>query len=265
MEAGHGMNLGLSGRAAIVCGSSAGLGLACAEALLAEGVSVVINGRDADRLTVTAARLEKCWPEQVTAIVGDVTSPGGRAALIASCPEADILVTNNSGPEPGAFESYDESAWADALSANLIAPLMLIRDLVSGMRTRKFGRLVCITSAMVTTPRPGMALSSGPRAGLIAALKGLAFEVAKDNVTINMLAPERFDTDRQVRMAEMSVARDKITLADARARQTATIPAARLGRPEEFGATCAFICSEQAGYMTGMNVRLDGGSYPALF
>ena len=259
------MNLHISGRAAIVCASTAGLGRACAEALLAEGVRVVINGRDAARTGVATVELLSRWPGMVTGVVADVTSADGRAALLAECPEPDILVTNNAGPEPGAFASYDEAIWTRAIAANMVAPLMLIRAVLPTMKVRRFGRIVNITSAMVTTPRTGLALSSGSRAGLVAALKGVVMEVAKDNVTINNLSPERFDTDRQVGMANATMTREGISWEAARARQIATIPAGRLGRPEEFGAACAFICSAQASYMTGMNIRLDGGSYPGLF
>ena len=259
------MNLGLANRTAIVCASTAGLGRACAEALLAEGARVVINGRDSARTEAAAQDMSALWPDRVIGITGDVTTPEGRAALLAAASEPDILITNNGGPEPGAFAGFDELAWEQALSANMVAPLMLIRAVLPGMRARRFGRIVNITSAMVTTPRPGFALSSGARAGLVAALKGVVLEVAKDNVTINSLAPERFDTDRQLRMAQTAMIKDGIAWEEARHRQTASIPAGRLGRPEEFGATCAFMCSDQAGYMTGMNIRLDGGSYPALF
>ena len=174
-------------------------------------------------------------------------------------------MTNNAGPEPAAFQSLDEDAWLAALSATMVAPLMLIRAVVSGMQQRQFGRIVNITSAMVTTPRPSMALSSGARAGLTAALKGLLLEVAQHNVTINNLLPERFDTDRQLQQAESMVRKQGLSMAAARAQQVASIPAGRLGKPSEFGETCAFVCSAQAAYMTGMNIRLDGGSYPALF
>ena len=258
------MNLGIAGKSAIVCASTSGLGNACAEALLAEGVHVVINGRHAERTKAVADELLARWPGQVLAAAGDVTTPEGRNALLAACPNPDILVNNNSGPEPGAFASLDEAMWLDALRANMVAPLMLIRAVLPTMREKKFGRIVNITSAMVSTPRPLMALSSGARAGLTAALKGLLLEVAQDNVTFNNLLPERFDTDRQVRMAQSLMAREGLTWDQARARQIESIPAKRLGKPSEFGSTCAFVCSVQASYMTGMNIRLDGGSYPAL-
>lgn len=258
------MDLGIAGRRAIVCASTRGLGNACAEALLAEGAHVVVNGRDLARTRSIADAMEERHPGRVTAVCGDVTTAAGREALLAACPDPDILVTNNEGPPTGDFADFDADRWLAALGANMVAPLMLIRAVIPAMRRRAFGRIVNITSAMVTTPRPGLALSSGARAGLTAALKGLITEVAADNVTINNILPERFDTDRQVAMAKAAMARQGLSWEEARARQLATIPARRLGRPAEFGATCAFICSAHAGYMTGMNIRLDGGSYPAL-
>lgn len=258
------MDLEISGRQALVCASSRGLGRACAEALLAEGVRVVISGRDGSRLAKAHSQMSARWPEQVVAVCGDVTTPSGRAALLKACPDPDILVTNNAGPAAGSFAELDEMRWIEALRANMVAPLMLIRAVIDGMRTRRFGRIVNITSAMVTTPRPGLALSSGARAGLTAGLKGMMTEAAVDNVTINNLLPERFDTDRQKQTAKAAMKRDGISHVEARARQIAPIPAGRLGRPQEFGAACAFVCSAHAGYMTGMNIRLDGGSYPAL-
>lgn len=258
------MDLGIAGRRAIVCASSKGLGRACAEALLGEGVDVVINGRDPERLAATATELRARYHASVEAVAGDVTTESGRAALLAACPDPDILVNNNAGPEPGPFAALDEAAWMDALSANMVAPLLLIRAVLPTMIERKFGRIVNITSAMVTTPRANMALSSGPRAGLTAALKGLTFELAPHNVTINNLLPERFDTDRQLFMANNAMKTQKIDYDEARKRQIQTVAAKRLGRPEEFGATCAFVCSAYSGYLSGQNVHLDGGTYPAL-
>jgi 3-oxoacyl-[acyl-carrier protein] reductase len=258
------MDLGISGRRAIVCASSKGLGRACAEALLAEGVEVVINGRDAGRLAATAAELRGSYQAGVTAVVADVTTHAGRSALLAACPDPDILVNNNAGPDPGPFAALDEQAWLEALSANMVAPLQLVRAVIPAMIARTFGRIVNITSAMVTTPRANMALSSGPRAGLTAALKGLSFELAPHNVTINNLLPERFDTDRQLQMAHNVMRAQNVDFAEARKRQIAQVAAKRLGRPEEFGATCAFVCSAYSGYLSGQNIHLDGGTYPAL-
>ena len=258
------MDLGIAGRTALVCASSRGLGRACAEALAAEGVNVVVNGRDRGRLEQGAEELRKTARGKVTAVAGDVTTAEGRAALLAACPQPDILVNNNAGPNPRNFLEIEPAEWDQALEANMVAPLLLIRAVLPGMKERRFGRIVNITSAMVTTPRPLMGLSSGARAGLTAVLKGLSLDVARYNVTINNLLPERFDTDRQMFMAKQAMQREKISFEEARAKQVESIAARRLGDPREFGATCAFLCSASAGYMSGQNIHLDGGSYPAL-
>jgi 3-oxoacyl-[acyl-carrier protein] reductase len=258
------MNLNIAGRRAIVCASSRGLGRACAEALSAEGVHVVLNGRDPDRLHQAAGEIERATGSPVTPMAGDVTTADGREALLAACPEPDILINNGPGPPPGSFSSFEKEDWMRALESNMVAPLLLIRAVVDGMRRRQFGRIVNITSAMVTTPRSPMGLSSGPRAGLTAVVKALSLDVARDGVTINNLLPERVDTDRQEFMARRAMDRDGITYEEARARIVSSVAAGRLGRPEELGATCAFVCSVHAGFMSGMNIHIDGGSYPAL-
>src|SRR5712691_7271747 len=246
------MNLGIEGRTALVCASSQGLGLSSAQALAQEGVHVVINGRDAAKLDKTAAALRETARGDVTAVAADVTTVDGQARLLAVC------------PSPGNFADIERDRWLATIEANMIAPLMLIRAVLPAMKERRFGRIVNITSAMVTTPRPHMTLSSGARGGLTAAIKGLSLEVARDNVTINNLLPERFDTDRQHQMAKAAMARENISYEEARARQIESIAARRLGDPKEFGATCAFLCSDLAGFMSGQNLHLDGGSYPAL-
>jgi len=258
------MDLGIGGRTALVCASSQGLGLACAQALAQEGVHVVINGRDAAKLDKTANELRKVARGDVTAVAADVTTADGQARLLAACPSPDILVNNNAGPAPGNFADIERDRWLAVIEANMIAPLMLIRAVLPAMKERRFGRIVNITSAMVTTPRPHMTLSSGARGGLTAAMKGLSLDVARDNVTINNLLPERFDTDRQHQMAKAAMVRENISYEEARARQIESIAARRLGDPREFGATCAFLCSGLAGFMSGQNLHLDGGSYPAL-
>jgi 3-oxoacyl-[acyl-carrier protein] reductase len=258
------MNLGIEGRTAIVCASSQGLGLACAQALAQEGVHVLINGREQAKLDKSAATLREVARGDVIAIAADVTTTDGQAKLLAACPSPDILINNNAGPSPGNFADIERDRWLKAIEANMIAPLMLIRAVLPAMRQRRFGRIVNITSAMVTTPRPHMTVSSGARAGLTAAMKGLSLEVARDNVTINNLLPERFDTDRQHQMAKAAMARENISYEEARARQIESIAARRLGDPKEFGAICAFLCSALAGFMSGQNLHLDGGSYPAL-
>lgn len=257
------MDLGLHGRRAIVLGSSRGLGLACAAALAAEGAHVVLNGRGGEALDKARAELEESGGS-VDAVRGDITAPATRDALLRVCPEPDILVTNAGGPPPGRLRDATREHWDQGLRTNLFAHLDMIERVVDGMRTRRFGRIVNVTSAMVTTPRPTMAVSSAVRSALTAVVKGLSLEVARDNVTINNLLPERFDTARQEQMAHVAASRDGISYDEARRRQAASIAAGRLGRSEEFGATCAFVCSTWAGYMSGQNIHLDGGSYPAL-
>jgi len=258
------MDLGIAGKTAVVCASSRGLGKACAAALAAEGVNLIINGRTQGTLDTTALELSDAYGVEVRAVLADITTPEGRASLLGACSAPDILVNNNAGPPPGKFldKSYDD--WVQALDSNMLAALMLIHAVLPGMCERQFGRIINITSAMVTTPRGWMGISSGPRAGLTAVCKGLSIDVSKNNVTINNLLPERFDTDRQRFMATRDSAANNISYEEARAKIVATIPAGRMGRPEEFGATCAFVCSAYAGYMTGMNIHLDGGAYPGL-
>ena len=258
------MDLGIRGRTAIVCGSSRGLGRACAEALAAEGVDIILNGIDQDRLRATADELSQRYPGRVKSVAADITTDEGQRSLLGICPDPDILVNNNAGPSPGAFLSFDQTAWEKATAANMIAPIMLTRAVLPMMKERHFGRVINITSAMVTTPRPHMALSAGPRAGLTAVMKAISLEVARHNVTINNLLPERFDTDRQVYMAKETAKRESISYEEARSRQVQSIAARRLGIPAEFGAMCAFLCSAHAGFMSGQNIHLDGGSYPAL-
>ncbi|MEG9861039.1 MAG: SDR family oxidoreductase [Parvularculales bacterium] len=258
------MDLGLTGKKAVVCASSRGLGYACAAALAREGAHVIINGRNAETLTAAENEIRKLKAGAVSSVVADLDSEDGRAALLESCDAPDILVTNNGGPPPGTYQQWDEAMWRDAFTANMIAPALLIRAVVDGMRERKFGRIVNITSAMVKSPHPNMGLSNSARSALTAFSKGLSKEVAKDNVTINNLLPERFDTQRQQQMAELAMALKKISYEEAWAEMEASIAAGRLGQPEELGDACAFLCSEQAGFISGQNLQLDGGSYSGL-
>ncbi|HTY16568.1 MAG TPA: SDR family oxidoreductase [Myxococcota bacterium] len=258
------MDLGIAGRRAIVCASSRGLGRACAEALAAEGASVVVNGRDAAKLEATAREIRAKTGAEVTAVAADLCSEDGRAKLLAACPAPDILVNNNGGPPPGRFEDWDHARWLAALEANLLAPVLLIRAVVGGMRQRRFGRIVNITSAMVKAPHAAMGLSTAARSGLTAVCKALSKEVVRDNVTINNLLPERIDTDRQRMMAELRAKTGGVSLEQAYTEMAASIAAGRLGTPGELGAACAWLCSAQAGYISGQNLQLDGGSYPGL-
>jgi 3-oxoacyl-[acyl-carrier protein] reductase len=258
------MDLGLQGRSAIVCGSSRGLGRACAEALAREGVNVLVTGRTAADVETTVAALGALGGGRAKGLCCDVTTEAGRNAMIATAGDADILINNSAGPPPKSFLDVSAEDWSPAMQRYMIAPLLLTKALLPGMIERRFGRIVNITSAMVTTPRPHMSVSAGSRAGLTAAMKAIALDVARHNVTINNLLPERIDTDRQVFMAKATAERENISFEEARARQVQSIAARRLGRPEEFGAACAFLCSAQAGFISGQNLHLDGGSYPAL-
>ncbi len=258
------MDLGIRGRSAIICGSSRGLGRACAGALAREGVHVVINGRTTETVQATASEFSDAYGATVTPVVADIDTVEGRAALLAACPSPDILVTNNAGPRPANFASTDLDAWRAALESNMLAPILLVQAVLEGMRARRFGRIVNITSAMVKSPHPLMTLSIGARTGLTGVMKALSKQVVSDNVTINNLLPERFDTDRQRFMAELVMKTTGVTWDEARAQQVASIAAGRLGDPAEFGDMCAFLCSAQAGYTSGQNIQLDGGSYEGL-
>lgn len=258
------MDLGIKGRKAIVCASSRGLGKACAAALAREGCAVVVNGRDESRLKATADEIKQHFGAPVVAVRADLNSEAGRAALIEACPDADILINNNGGPPPGTFEDWSHADWIGALESNMLAPIALIKALVPGMRQRKFGRIVNITSARVKTPTARMGLSSSARSGLTAFCKGLSIEIAADNVTINNLLPERIDTDRQHFMAHEAARNDVTSAADAQRKFAESIPAKRFGTVEEFADACAFLCSAQAGFISGQNLQIDGGSYRGL-
>ena len=258
------MDLGLKGRKAIVCASSRGLGRACATTLAHEGCSVVINGLNSDRLNATAADIGAITGAAITPVVADINTETGRTTIVAACPNADILVNNNAGPPPGKLADWSHDDWLAALEANMLAAVFLIKALLPGMRQRKFGRIVNITSAMVKSPSPTMGLSTAARTGLTALSKSLSREIAVDNVTINNLLPERIDTDRQRFMAERIMRQDNVSYEEARAKIVETIAAKRFGHPDEFGDACAYLCSAQAGFISGQNLQLDGGSYHGL-
>lgn len=258
------MDLGLKGRHAIVCASSRGLGRACATSLVREGCHVIINGRDENALADTEAFLREMGTADVSAIAADINTPEGRAALMEACPQPDILVNNNAGPPPGAFSNWGPDDWQTALEANLLAPAFMIQGVIEGMKERRFGRIVNITSAMVKSPHAAMGLSTTARSGLTALCKGLSNEAVAFNVTINNILPERFDTDRQKFMANILMERQGLTYEEARAEIANTINARRFGQPEEFGDACAYLCSTQAGFISGQNLQMDGGSYAGL-
>ncbi|MDR5832284.1 SDR family oxidoreductase [Caballeronia sp. LP006] len=258
------MDLGLNNKTALVCASSRGLGFACATALAREGCNVTINGREKSALDEAAAQIEALTGRRPTIACADLNSEPGRAALIDACPAPDILINNNAGPEPGRIADWSRDDWLAAIEANMLAPIFLIKQYVPGMRNRRFGRIVNITSAMVKSPSATMGLSAAVRAAVTALSKSVQRDAVVDNVTINNLLPERFDTDRQKYMAERMSKKEGISVAEAKQRIAATIAAKRLGEPMEFGDACAFLCSAQAGFISGQNLQLDGGSYAGL-
>jgi len=254
------MDYGIKGKKAIVCAASQGLGRGCALALAREGVELVINARTAATLDATADAIRREAGVAVTAIAADITTPEGRAAVLAACPDPDILVNNAGGPPIGDFRDWDEAVWMKAVNDNMITPIMLIRAVVDGMIARRFGRVVNITSRSVKSPLAHLGLSNGARAGLTGFVAGLSRQVAKHNVIINNLLPGPFATDRQVdglRKLSAKAGQDYDTFAKAR---MAEVPAGRFGTPEEFGRACAFLCSADAGFIVGQNLLIDGGS-----
>jgi 3-oxoacyl-[acyl-carrier protein] reductase len=259
------MNLGIAGRKAIVCASSRGLGKACARALAEAGCEVVINGRDAKKLETAAAELAGTAGAKVIPVAADVATPEGQQALLAACPAPDILVNNNAGPPFRDFRELTRQQMIDGLIANMIVAIELIQKVIGPMAEHKFGRIVNITSGSVRMPLAGLDLSSGARAGLTAFLAGVARSVADKNVTINNLLPGSFNTDRlRSNLATTAQKTGKSEEEAAKAR-IATIPARRFGEPDEFGAACAFLCSAQAGYITGQNLLIDGGVFNGAF
>ena len=259
------MDLGIEGKWALVCAASKGLGKGCAQALVKEGVNVVITARGAEALEATAAELRALKGGEVRAVAGDITTPEGRAAALAACPQVDILVNNAGGPPPGDFRNWNREAWIKALDANMLTPIELMKAVVDPMMARGFGRIVNITSAAVKAPIDVLGLSNGARSGLTGFTAGLARKTVLKNVTINALLPGPFDTDRlRVTMAgaAQSSGQSIEAIVDARRMQN---PAQRFGTAEEFGAACAFLCSVHAGYITGQNLLMDGGAYPGTF
>jgi 3-oxoacyl-[acyl-carrier protein] reductase len=256
------MDLGISGRKAIVCASSKGLGRGCAIALAQAGCEVVINGRDRNVLEAAATDLRQATGAKVTAVAADVATPEGQAALLAACPEPDILVNNNAGPPFRDFRQLDRKQMIDGWIANMVVAVELTQKVIDPMIANKFGRIVNITSGTVKMPLAGLDLSSGARAGLTAFFAGVARSVAGSNVTINFLLPGTFDTER-LRSNIANNAKNKgIPFDQAQVERMATVPAKRFGTPDEFGAACAFLCSAQAGYITGQNLLIDGGAFP---
>ncbi|MGY6269131.1 SDR family oxidoreductase [Achromobacter denitrificans] len=263
------MDLGIAGRTALVGGASKGLGYGCALALVREGVNVVIVARGAEALEAARQRLlaERSRGDgSVTAVAADITTPQGRDAVFAAHRDYDIVVTNAGGPPPGDFRDWDRQAWLNAVEANMLTPIELIKATVDGMAERGFGRIVNITSSSVKAPIDILGLSNGARSGLTGFVAGVArSSVAAHGVTINNLLPGAFATDRLASSLAASAARAGQEAEALRAAREAAIPARRFGNPEEFGAICAFLCSVHAGYVNGQNVLADGGAYPGTF
>jgi 3-oxoacyl-[acyl-carrier protein] reductase len=257
------MDLGLAGRTAIVCASSHGLGRACAEALAAAGCNLVLNGRDPGALANTARAIREIGAT-VTEVAGDISDEGVQRALVEAAGAPDILVNNNGGPPLRDFRAVDQDALHAGLEANMVTPIRLVQKVVDGMVERRFGRIVCITSASVKTPTPGLDLSSGARVGLTGFLAGVARSVAHANVTINFLLPGLFETRRLAGVHAFAAKAQGVDEAEAAERARGRIPARRFGEPSEFGAACAFLCSARAGYITGQSLLLDGGAYPGV-
>ena len=264
------MDLGIAGKWALVCGASRGLGLGCAQALAREGVNLVVNARGEAALRAAGEQLSGASGARVVTVAADFTTADGRAAVLAAAggpgADFDIVVTNAGGPPPGDFRTWDRAAWLAAVDANMLTPIELIRATVDGMAQRGFGRIVNITSSAVKAPIDILGLSNGARSGLTGFVAGLARSpIAARGVTLNNLLPGRFDTDRLAATMAAAAGRAGHDVAQERQAQQARIPAGRFGTAQEFGAICAFLCSAQAGYITGQNILADGGAYPGTF
>ena len=254
------MDLGISGRRAVVCASSKGLGLGCARALAGEGVNLVMNARGAEALEASAQAIRDDFGVEVLTVAADITTAQGREKVLAAGAGADILVNNAGGPPPGTWSDWSREDFIAALDANMLAPVAMIQGLVPGMMQRKWGRVVNITSMSVKSPIAILGLSNAARAGLTGFVAGTSRQVAPDGVVMNNLLPGIHATDRADALDGAVARAEGITLEEARARRAATIPARRYGTIEEFGAACAFLCSQFAGFIVGQNILLDGGA-----
>ncbi len=254
------MDLGIKGKRALVCAGSKGLGRGCAEALAAAGVDLVLNARGVEALEATAAVIRQAHAVQVVTIAADITTEAGRAAVLAVAGDVDILVTNAGGPPPGMWSDWDRDDFIRALDANMLTPIALMKALLPGMIAKGWGRVVNITSQSVKAPVAQLGLSNSARAGLTGYVAGTSRQVAPHGVVINNLLPGIHDTDRAVSLDTGVTQAEGITMEEARRRRMASIPARRYGSIEEFGATCAFLCSQQAGFIVGQNILLDGGA-----
>ena len=259
------MDLGIKGRKAIVCAASKGLGKACAMSLARAGVDLVINSRTQETLEATAKEIADLTGVSVTAVACDISTSSGQKLVLEACPHPDILVNNNGGPPFRDYKELDRDAMLTGVTQNMVTPIELIQATIDHMQAQNFGRIVNITSGSVKMPLSGLDLSSGARAGLTAFLAGVSRSVAKDNVTINFLLPGAFDTDRLAGSIAKLAQASGISIEEAKVERGSTIPAGRLGTPAEFGEACAFLCSAQAGYITGQNLLIDGGAFNGAF
>ena len=259
------MDLGLAGKKAIVCAASKGLGKGCASSLANNGVDVTICARTSETLEAAAEEIRALGGGAVTTVACDITTEEGRAAILDACPSPDILVNNAGGPPPGDFRDWDRDVWIAAVDANMLTPIFLIKATVDGMIERKFGRVVNITSSSVKAPIEVLGLSNGARAGLTGFIAGVARKTVGANVTINNLLPGAVDTDRMNGNIAAAAKKTGADVAEMTKKRAASIPAGRFGDPYEFGEYCAFLCSAQAGYITGQNLLIDGGNYPGTF
>lgn len=262
------MDLGIAGKWALVGGASKGLGYGCAQALVREGVNVVIVARGAEALQAAATTLEgEAKGAQVIAVPVDITTPAGREAIFAQRKDFDIVVTNAGGPPPGDFRDWDRDAWIKAVDANMLTPIELIKATVDGMAARGYGRIVNITSSAVKAPIDILGLSNGARSGLTGFVAGVARnpKLAAKGVTLNNILPGAFYTDRLKVTMQGAAQKSGKSIDDIADARRMTIPAQRFGTPEEFGAICAFLCSQHGGYINGQNVLVDGGAYPGTY
>jgi len=259
------MDLGISRKTALVTASSKGLGRGCAEKLAEAGVNLILNARTEETLNATADEIRSAYGVEVTAIAADITNEVERAAVLEAAGQVDILVTNAGGPPPGMWSDWSRDDFIAAIDANMLSPIALMQAMVPGMMDREWGRVVNITSQSVKAPIPVLGLSNAARTGLTGFVAGTSRQVAEKGVTINNLLPGIHATDRAVSLDGGVSRSQNISIEDARRQREATIPARRYGTMQEFGAMCAFLCSQHAGYIVGQNILLDGGGVNATF
>ena len=259
------MDLGIKGRRALVCAASKGLGRGCAMSLAREGVEVTIVARGREALERAADDIRAATGASVTTVAADITTPDGRAAALAACPQPDILVNNAGGPPPGDFREWTREDWIKAVDANMLTPIELIKATVDGMIARTFGRIVNITSNSVKAPIEELGLSNAARSGLTGFVAGLARKTVRHNVTINNILPGQFLTDRLKSRFAINAKASGQPLEQLLEARSKVIPAGRFGDPSEFGELCAYVCSAQAAFITGQNFLIDGGTYPGTY